>query len=102
LIGPGRDAQYIPVVPSGPLGTTATKQEAVDWRGRLEPGQTLLLFTDGVIDEREIGAETSMERLADVASDGELSPAAICDRLVRMLPEDRIDDAAMMALQIES
>jgi serine phosphatase RsbU (regulator of sigma subunit) len=102
VIGPDRDAHYIPVEPSGPLGTSAADIAAVDWRGRLENGQTLLLFTDGVIDEREVGAETSMGQLAEVAIDGELSPAAICDRVVRMLPGDRIDDAALLALQLGS
>jgi len=43
-----------------------------------------------------------MEQLAQVASDGTLSPAGICDRVVRMLPEERIDDAALLALQLES
>jgi GAF domain-containing protein len=102
LIGPGAEAHYIQVKPSGPLGTSAADQAARDWRGRIAPDQILLLFTDGVIDEREVGAEPSMEQLAQVASDGTLSPAGICDRVVRMLPEERIDDAALLALQLES
>jgi GAF domain-containing protein len=102
VIGPDGDAHYIPVEPSGPLGTSAADIAAVDWRGRLVKGQTLLLFTDGVIDEREIGAEASMGQLAEVATGGPLNPAAICDRVLRMLPEDRIDDAALLALQLES
>ncbi len=102
VIGPDPVAHYIPVVPNGPLGTSAADDEAVEWRGRLEPGQTLLLFTDGVIDERDAGAEVSMELLAETASDGNLSPATICDRIVGMLPEDRIDDAALLALRFGS
>src|SRR6202035_1039904 len=87
VIGPGSDAHYIPVVPSGPLGASAASHDAADWHGRIERGQTLLMFTDGVIDEREVGAERSMEDLAEAAADGDLTPEAVCDRLVRMLPE---------------
>jgi hypothetical protein len=78
------------------------KHDAVAWHGRLEPDQILLMFTDGVIDERDVGAELSMEQLADVAANGELSPAAVCDRLVQMLPLDRIDDAALLGLRLGS
>ncbi len=101
VVEPGSAARYVPVVPSGPLGSSASR-DAVDWHGRLEPDQTLLMFTDGVIDEREVGAEASMEDLAQVAAGDDLSPEALCDRVVRMLPEDRIDDAALMAIRLET
>ncbi len=68
-----------------------------DWRGRLEPGQVLLLYTDGAIDERVLGAEASMKLLA-AGTTGDLDPAQVCGRVVELLPSDRADDVALLAL----
>ena len=102
VIGPRSEARYVPVAPTGPLCTSTRFRDAIEWKGRLEHGNTLLLFTDGAIDERGAGAEASMELLAEVAADGDLSPTAVCDRVVRMLPLERIDDVALLALQLDS
>jgi GAF domain-containing protein len=97
LVEDGR-AGFIPVKPAKPLGTAASSAE--DWSGRLDPGQLLVLFTDGAIDEREAGPTASMEALADLVSTGDTrDPAEVCERIVAALPLERIDDIALMALR---
>jgi len=92
-------ARYLPVVPAAPLGVDGGPP-MVEWRGTLAAGQSLLLYTDGAVDERHAGPDRSMEALAEVAAAGDPDPAALCDRLVRWLPADRVDDVALMALYL--
>ena len=67
-------ARYLPVVSTVPLGVSGPP--AVGWHGTLEPGQVLLLYTDGAIDERGVGPETSMGHLAAALS-GHASPNVV-------------------------
>jgi serine/threonine-protein kinase RsbW len=98
LVEAGR-ASYLPVVPSPPLG--APSGGVSDWRGTLAAGQVLLLYTDGAVDERTGELEESMARLAAVATEGELTPVALCDRIVATLAADRPDDVALLALRFD-
>lgn len=96
LIGPG-GAGYLPVPPSGPLGGPTS--EIVDWRGRLEPGETLLLYTDGLIEQRSHTIDEGMIELARSAAGGPSDPEQLCDRLLAGLAADREDDVAILAIR---
>ncbi|MFZ0665875.1 MAG: GAF domain-containing protein [Acidimicrobiales bacterium] len=90
--------EYLPIKPGKPLGVSGGG--SVDWHGRLEDGQALLLFTDGAIDEREIGATESMKQLSEVAANsGTTNLSVVCERIVRTLAVDRIDDVALLAIR---
>lgn len=95
LLATARDASYLPVEPSPPLGMPATA--ASEWHGHVPAGAVVLAYTDGVIDERGAGTVASMAQMAQVAVAGELSPVAVCERVVAALPHDRGDDAALLA-----
>jgi GAF domain-containing protein len=98
LIGAGK-TQFLPVPPSTPLGAPAVPVH--QWSGTLGQGEVLLLYTDGAIDERYAGSTASMERLAEVASDGDLDPTSVCKRVVEHLDEERIDDVALLAVSLD-
>ena len=99
LLTPEAAARFLPVTPSTPLGAPAAP--ATEWVGTLVPGQVLLLYTDGVIDGRSTEDDPDgMERLARVAAGGQISPAAVCDRVIGALPEHRTDDVALLAFQL--
>jgi serine phosphatase RsbU (regulator of sigma subunit) len=89
---------YLPVVPSTPLGAPATG--AANWIGTLRSDQTLLLYTDGALDERHGGSANNMDRLARVAASGSLHPSAVCQRVLETLPVERGDDVALLALRL--
>jgi GAF domain-containing protein len=97
LLVTGAGASYLEVEPDTPLG--APSSHVGDWHGTLEPDDLLVLFTDGAIDERNIGSERSMTDLMSVATAGSRDPALVCDRIVDMLEADRVDDVALLALQ---
>lgn len=105
---PGKPVR-VEEVPLGfgfPLGLLPT-HEAVDCEFTLQPGESLLLYTDGVPDERDMADEPfGMERVAAVfASTGE--PQEVVDRLNAELlvhqgatmPED---DQAMVVMRREA
>jgi serine/threonine-protein kinase RsbW len=91
--------RYLPVAPASPLGAPET--EVAEWHGLIRPGQLLLLYTDGVIDDRGIGAEASMDRLARIVADGEVEPQAVCQRVIEALATERVDDVALLALTLD-
>ena len=90
--------RFLPVDVSSPLGSPATKVS--EWNGVLEPGAVLLLYTDGMVEERDVGLGEGMARLARIAAAGPARPEPMCERLMRGLAEHRTDDAAILAVQI--
>jgi serine/threonine-protein kinase RsbW len=93
-------ASYVPIDPSPPLGVPGPVHD--EWRGRLEPGEGLLFYTDGFIDERTLGAERSMEQLlATVDGSDSDDLESLCDSVVGLLASERSDDAALMALRFQ-
>ncbi|MFJ6742195.1 SpoIIE family protein phosphatase [Streptomyces sp. NPDC091279] len=68
----------------------------------LEPGDRLLMVTDGLIETRGTDLEVSMEQLR-AASLGALPGLdALCDTLLASFAHDPEDDIAMLALQLRN
>jgi anti-sigma regulatory factor (Ser/Thr protein kinase) len=67
---------------------------------RLEPGSTLVLYTDGLVEERGISIEIRLDELQRVAAPTFQGPNELCERLLdQMLPEGPgVDDVAVLAL----
>ena len=74
-----------------------TESEAV-----LEPGSTLLLYTDGLVERRDQGFDVGVERLADeLVAVRDRPLEAACDELIgRMLPAGAEDDVALVAVRL--
>jgi hypothetical protein len=69
----------------------------------VEPGDMLLLYSDGLVERRDESIDVGLERLLDVASSllGE-SMAAFCDELIaQMVGEHTEDDVALLAAEFE-
>jgi len=69
----------------------------------LPPGGTLLLYTDGLVEERGVSLEVGIERLAAVAGawdGGDLF--ALCDAVIadRHAEDARADDVALLAVTL--
>lgn len=90
-------ARYLPVPPNLPLGVGPLATVEL-WSGALDPGDVLLLYTDGALQERALGIDDAMASLAALAGPGPCGPRQVCQRVVADLPPSRPDDVALLAL----
>ena len=67
----------------------------------LEPGTTLVLYTDGLVERREASADERVEQLRWLVEHGPEDPEHLCQTLVeRMVQPGAADDVAVVAVTI--
>ena len=89
----------VPVGP--PLGTGLGGYQS--HTHRLEPSQTLVLFTDGLVERRGEDIDQSLHRLTDITFATASSPELVLDRLLAGLGADRAeDDVAVLAARVQA
>jgi anti-sigma regulatory factor (Ser/Thr protein kinase) len=90
--------EYLEAGRSMPLGVSRqTKYSEAEYQ--LDPGSTLLLYTDGLIEKRSTPIDTGLEQLAGIVGahvDDELE--ALCERLLATVSGAE-DDVALLALR---
>ena len=98
LMIPGCDPRLLTEPLSVPLGLG---QEAGIREGGVDfpPGSTVAVYTDGLIERREVGIGPQLERLRTVAGAGDGDPDALCERVMAAFPPDGGDDVALLAFQ---
>jgi PAS domain S-box-containing protein len=93
-------ARYLELPKQPPIGVAASwvYEEAVVV---VEPGGMLVLYTDGLIDRRDIALEEGLEALlAAAGSDRGRSVEALCRELIAALvPSEAADDIALLAME---
>jgi serine phosphatase RsbU (regulator of sigma subunit)/anti-sigma regulatory factor (Ser/Thr protein kinase) len=98
LTSDGR-ASFIAGRPGLPLGVSG-RTEYAEAVVELEPGATLLLYTDGLVEKRGEAIDVGLERLRSVAAEAPLDPKALCKRVLDSLIEGTADDdVALLAVQ---
>ena len=99
LVAPDGSARYVEEAASVPLGVMpgGYDEAVVD----IEPGSTLVLYTDGLVEERGEPIDDGLERLRRAVVDGPDDPEAICDHVLQAMDRaDRAaDDVAMFVLR---
>lgn len=90
-------ASYLAVAPGVPLGLGGRRETVtVDFR----PGDTLLLFSDGVVERRREGLTEGMTRLATaVALAATGDPRTLCAVATGAVPGTTEDDVAVLAVE---
>jgi anti-sigma regulatory factor (Ser/Thr protein kinase) len=68
---------------------------------RLEPGATLVLYTDGLVERPGANIDDGLAQLPRILAEGSVSPSELCDRLLgELVPEGgATDDVAVLALR---
>jgi serine phosphatase RsbU (regulator of sigma subunit) len=81
------------------LGLSDPRQDGV---ATVEPGSTVLLYTDGLVERRHIGVDAALARLQEALSGlADLPPARVCDELLqRLVPGRAVDDVAVLAVRL--
>ncbi|MGW1174629.1 SpoIIE family protein phosphatase [Kitasatospora sp. NPDC002543] len=98
LIAPGRPTELLRVPTGPPLGTGLGGYEQTSHP--LVPGQTLLLYTDGLVERRGEDIDVSLERLAALRLPATGVLDELLDALLRSLapaPATAEDDIALLA-----
>ena len=100
LVQPGRSAEFVDTRPAPPIGADVSSRYSstiVD----LEPGATLVLFTDGLVERRGETLDVGLKRLVDAMRYAPPLLDAACDRLLNRLVGDEHpdDDVALLGLR---
>lgn len=99
LVEPDRPPRLVEGARGVPLGVLpyATFEEAST---SVAPGSTVVLYTDGLVEERGISLEIRLAELERVATPSFEGPNELCERLLaELLPEGAgLDDVALLAL----
>jgi PAS domain S-box-containing protein len=100
LVGPDGRAAFLDTAPDPPLGVFATSSHS-EIEVPLEPGATLILYTDGLVEERGASIDEGLEALRVAAADPGEDPEALCDRLMAAMLDVHTpdDDIALLALR---
>ncbi|MGH2757989.1 MAG: SpoIIE family protein phosphatase [Actinomycetota bacterium] len=99
LVSPEGQSSFIEEGASIPIG--AMQSAAYDETSMtLAPGWTLLLYTDGLIEDRELPIDEGLQRLQRAVSSGSQDLERLCDRVLEETLAGRAadDDVALLAL----
>jgi len=101
----GGASRFLSGARSTPLGTAPAGAEIPQERLTLEPGDTVLLYTDGLVERRDDSIDSRLEQLrVTLAEAPEELPAAL-EHLTATLVGDealRHDDVALLALRVST
>jgi PAS domain S-box-containing protein len=100
VISPEGEAEYMATAPNPPLGVFERPQHT-EKSTKLAPGSTIVLYTDGLVEERGVSIDQGLEALRLAASQDSCHPDELCERLVTAMlaihPAN--DDIAVLALR---
>ena len=103
VVSPDGEAAFLADAPSPPMGVLASPrypQHTVV----IEPGSTIVLYTDGLVEEPSEVLDVGLERLLQAAGDSEEDDvAAICDRLLERglgPATSRSDDVTLLVVRM--
>jgi serine phosphatase RsbU (regulator of sigma subunit) len=68
---------------------------------RLDAGEILILYTDGLVERTQGTLEEGLRRLQELVAQGPRHPDALCDHIIEAMLRgaDRPDDVAVLAVQ---
>jgi len=99
VLGVDGEARYLEGGRTLPLGVMPSI-EYPEAEFELDPGSTLVMYTDGLVEERGASIDAGLELLKDAVVDGPTDPDALCDHIVGRLLADRpaTDDIAVLTV----
>jgi PAS domain S-box-containing protein len=100
VISPEGEATYLESAPNPPLGVFDTPEHR-EIEHHLSPGSTIVLYTDGLVEERGVSIDHGLEALRLAASQDACHPFELCERLVETMlaVHPANDDIAVLALR---
>ena len=98
------EARYLEDARSTPLGTLKADDEIPQARLVLAPGDTVILYTDGLVERRDDGIISRLEKLRDTVTGAPRDLEACLEHVTATLAGDalRHDDIALLALRVSA
>jgi anti-sigma regulatory factor (Ser/Thr protein kinase)/GAF domain-containing protein len=102
LVTPSGTAAYLEEGRSLPLGVDGDAPVEVA-ETVLEPGATIVLYTDGLVERRDAPLDEGLERVRHTAGSVSASPDTLIDHVLRGVFDgvERDDDVAMLVVRLE-
>lgn len=99
VLGNDGQASFLDGESGLPFGVMS-ESEYTETRSTIEPGSTLLLYTDGLVEKRGELIDIGLERLRSLAADAPADPDALCELVLTTLHEGGSppDDVALLAV----
>ncbi|MDQ3677674.1 MAG: SpoIIE family protein phosphatase, partial [Actinomycetota bacterium] len=100
VVAPDGSARYLNDEPFPPLGVLQSPRYP-QHEVRLEPGSTVVIYTDGLIEQATESLDVGLERLLSAARDADSDVDALCERLLAEGGHPRStrpDDVTLLAL----
>jgi serine phosphatase RsbU (regulator of sigma subunit)/anti-sigma regulatory factor (Ser/Thr protein kinase) len=99
VMGVDREPRYLEGGRTLPLGVMPSI-EYPEAQFELEPGATLVMYTDGLVEERGASIDAGLDALKEAVANGPDDPDALCDHIVARLLADRpaTDDIAVLTV----
>jgi PAS domain S-box-containing protein len=100
VLGPDGNATYLEGGRTLPLGVMPSA-EYPEADAELEPGSTIVMYTDGLVEERGASIDSGLDALRGAVTDGPRDPDALCDHIVATLLASRAatDDIAVLTVR---
>jgi serine phosphatase RsbU (regulator of sigma subunit)/anti-sigma regulatory factor (Ser/Thr protein kinase) len=100
VIDPEGDAHYLDSAHNPPLGVFDSPDH-LETTVELTPGSTIVLYTDGLVEERGVSIDQGLEALRLAASQDTCHPEELCERLVESMLaiHSADDDIAVLAVR---
>src|SRR3954451_16124400 len=96
VLSPDGEARYLDEVRNVPLGVAAGREYG-EATAELEPGSILVIYTDGLVEERGTAIDRGLETLRKAVLSGPRDPEPLCDHIISTMLERRAptDDIAV-------
>jgi GAF domain-containing protein/anti-sigma regulatory factor (Ser/Thr protein kinase) len=103
VVSPGGRVRFLEGAGGLPLGADPASSY-VEWRTRLEPAATVVLYTDGLVERPERSIDEGLDLLAQAAGRAPREPDAFVDAVVAEMlgPGARGDDVALLVILLDA
>ncbi|MEV4707624.1 SpoIIE family protein phosphatase [Actinoplanes sp. NPDC049316] len=100
LAAPGKEGQFLYTTALGPPVGALSDSDYPTLHTKLEPGDRLLLYTDGLVEDRRVGIDAGLAEVrADLAEPADHVEDLLDNLLGKAARHTRRDDIALLALQ---